>query len=43
MKVLMISGEAVPFSKTGGLADVVGSLTPVLKKKGIDARKIKNS
>jgi len=35
---LMISSEAVPFSKSGGLADVVGALTPVLKKGGNDAR-----
>ena len=34
----MISSEAVPFSKSGGLADVVGALTPVLKKGGNDAR-----
>ena len=34
----MISSEAVPFAKSGGLADVVGALTPVLKKAGHDAR-----
>lgn len=38
MKVLMVSGEAVPFCKTGGLADVVGALSPALVKLGHDAR-----
>lgn len=38
MKVLMITSEAVPYSKSGGLADVVGSLPPALINKGIDAR-----
>ncbi len=34
----MISSEAVPFSKSGGLADVVGALTPALIESGHDAR-----
>lgn len=34
----MITSEAVPFSKSGGLADVVGALTPALIEKGHDAR-----
>ncbi|MCQ2412335.1 MAG: glycogen synthase GlgA [Sphaerochaetaceae bacterium] len=38
MNVLMITSEAVPFSKSGGLADVVGALTPALISKGHDAR-----
>ena len=38
MKVLFVAGEAVPFAKTGGLADVVGSLPKYLRKSGIDAR-----
>ncbi|WP_179122143.1 glycogen synthase GlgA [Caloramator quimbayensis] len=40
MKVLMAASEAVPFAKTGGLADVLGSLPPSLKEKGIDVRVI---
>lgn len=38
MKVLLISTEAVPFAKSGGLGDVIGSLPKELKKQGIDAR-----
>lgn len=38
IKVLFIASEAVPFAKTGGLADVIGSLPKALKKQGIDAR-----
>ena len=38
MKVLVISTEAVPFAKSGGLGDVVGSLPKELKKQGVDAR-----
>ncbi len=30
MKILMVSSESVPFSKSGGLADVVGSLSTAL-------------
>ena len=30
MKILFVASESVPFVKTGGLADVVGALTPVL-------------
>lgn len=36
MKVVIAASEAVPFAKSGGLADVVGSLSPVLKNKGVD-------
>lgn len=35
-KVLMIVSEAVPFAKTGGLADVIGSLPSALKKEGAE-------
>lgn len=38
MKVLFVAAEAVPFIKTGGLADVIGSLPKELCKSGIDAR-----
>ena len=39
-KVLFVAAEAVPFVKTGGLADVIGSLPQELVKEGIDARVI---
>jgi starch synthase len=32
--VLLIGSEAVPFAKTGGLADVLGSLPPALARLG---------
>ena len=34
MKVLYVASEAVPFAKTGGLADVAGSLPKALKADG---------
>ena len=40
MKVLFCASESVPFAKTGGLADVVGALSKVLKDNGVDARVI---
>lgn len=36
MRVMMASSEAVPFAKTGGLADVAGALPKALKKTGVD-------
>lgn len=38
LKVLFVSSEVSPFSKTGGLADVAGSLPKALAKKGVDVR-----
>ena len=37
-KVLYVASEAVPFMKTGGLADVVGSLPKEFDKKNFDVR-----
>ena len=39
-KVLLAAAECAPLSKTGGLADVVGTLPKSLKELGIDARVI---
>lgn len=36
-RILMVSSEATPFAKTGGLADVVGSLPAALLEIGDDA------
>jgi hypothetical protein len=38
IKVWFVTPEATPFAKTGGLADVAGSLPRALKKLGIDVR-----
>ncbi len=38
MKIWFASSEVVPFVKTGGLADVAGSLPKALKKLGVDIR-----
>ncbi|ABO49987.1 glycogen synthase (ADP-glucose) [Desulforamulus reducens MI-1] len=40
MKVLFAASEGVPFVKTGGLADVIGSLPRHLKSQGFDVRVI---
>lgn len=37
-KIIMTSAEVAPFAKAGGLADVLGSLPPALKKEGCDVR-----
>ncbi|MDR0464526.1 MAG: glycogen synthase [Treponema sp.] len=38
MKILMVASEAVPWAKTGGLADVVSSLSITLANLGHDVR-----
>jgi starch synthase len=40
MNVLLVSAEAVPFAKVGGLADVAGTLPKALRQEGVDARVI---
>lgn len=40
LKVLFVAAEAVPFAKTGGLGDVIGSLPKELKQQGNDVRVI---
>lgn len=35
MRVVMIAGEAAPYAKVGGLADVIGALPPQLEKLGV--------
>lgn len=37
MKVVYLSSEAVPFAKTGGLADMAGTLPKSLQKQGIES------
>ncbi len=38
IKVLFLSSEVMPFAKTGGLADVAGSLPLALRRAGVDVR-----
>jgi starch synthase len=38
LKILFVSGEVVPFAKTGGLADVMGSLPQAVEKQGNESR-----
>lgn len=38
LKILLISSEVAPFAKTGGLADVAGSLPKALRLQGNDVR-----
>ena len=40
MRVAILTSEAVPFAKTGGLADVSGSLPKALTQEGVDAKLI---
>lgn len=37
MRVVVISAEAVPYSKTGGLGDVAGALPKALRNVGVDS------
>ena len=36
MKIAFIASEVVPFAKTGGLADVSGSLPKEIKELGVE-------
>jgi starch synthase len=38
LKILFLSTEVSPYAKTGGLADIAGSLPPILKGLGLDIR-----
>lgn len=38
MKIAFLVSEAIPYAKTGGLADVAGALPKYLNKLGVDAR-----
>ncbi len=38
MKIMMVTSEAVPFAKTGGLADVVSALSHTLNKLGHEVK-----
>lgn len=38
LKILFAASEAIPYAKTGGLADVIGTLPKELEKLGLDVR-----
>jgi starch synthase len=40
LRVLFVSSEVAPYAKTGGLADVTGSLPTALKGAGVDVRQV---
>ena len=40
MRVALLTSEAMPFAKTGGLADVSGALPKALQEQGVDAKLI---
>ena len=39
-KVLMVSSEAAPYAKSGGLGDVIGSLPKALQAADVDVRMV---
>ena len=39
-KILFVASEGVPFIKTGGLADAVGSLPKCIDKKYLDRKSV---
>ena len=38
LRVLFVASEAVPFAKTGGLADIVGTLPDALQEVGAEVK-----
>ena len=38
LRVLFVASEGVPFAKTGGLADVVGTLPYALREQGVEVK-----
>ena len=38
LRVLFVASEGVPFAKTGGLADVVGTLPQALIEQGVEVK-----
>ena len=38
LRVLFVASEGVPFAKTGGLADIVGTLPQALEELGVEVK-----